>query len=234
MNTGLNAFFGYRIMFDLADGIMGFQALPCFVAGTRIMTPSGEVDVAELQQGDVVLTAGGEARPIIWVGRRHINCLRHPSPEAVLPVCIAAHAFGAGLPKRDLLLSPDHALFLEGALIPVKYLINGSTVAQVQASHVSYYHIELARHEVILAEGLPAETYLETGSRSAFVNGGRTTQLHAEFAPGGADRHLHWEAAGYAPLVVTGPAVERAKLRLRRHDAPVSGRVRHRTAARTP
>ncbi len=217
VNTGLNAFFGYRVMFDVADGLVGFQALACFAAGTRITTPRGELAIETLQPGDVVTTLSGEARPIVWMGRRTVDCRRHPSPSAVWPVRIEAHAFGPDLPKRALLLSPDHALFLEGALIPVKYLINGTTVAQIERTRITYHHIELARHDVILAHGLPAETYLETGHRAAFTNGGSIVQAHPRFAPCGTDAGAQWEAFGYAPLTVTGPALQRAQRQLRRY-----------------
>ena len=51
--------------------------------------------------------------------------------------------------------SPDHAVFIDGVLIPVRYLINGRTIVQEPADEVTYYHVELPRHDVIFAEGLP-------------------------------------------------------------------------------
>jgi autotransporter passenger strand-loop-strand repeat protein len=217
VNTGIGAFFGESVMFDLADGVMGFEPVSCFARGTLIATPSGFVAVEALRIGDRVTTVSGEARPIIWIGRRSIDCRRHPAPETVLPVRLRADAFGPGRPLRDLLLSPDHALYLDGVLIPVKYLINGDTVAQRDCRQVTYYHIELASHDVILAEGLPAETYLEAGHRAAFVNGDAVVQLHPAFAPDTMDAQLRWEAVGYAPLAVTGAAVERARQTLKSH-----------------
>ena len=81
---------------------------------------------------------------------------------------IAAHAFAPGLPHRVLHLSPDHALWLDGVLIPAHLLVNGASVARQAVDDITYWHIELARHDIILAEGLPAETYLDTGNRRAF------------------------------------------------------------------
>lgn len=216
VNTGLNAFFGYRVMYDLADGLLGFEQISCFAAGTRIMTSRGEIAVEKLQIGDTVVTMDGRTLPIGWVGHRLVDCRRHPSPQAVWPVRVKAHSFGHGLPKRDLFLSPDHALFLEGVLIPVKCLLDGDAIAQVQRRSVTYYHIELDRHQVILAEGLPAETYLEIGARSAFENGGSILQAHPVFAPGGAEASLLWESRGYAALVVAGPVVDEIRRKLRR------------------
>ena len=79
-----------------------------------------------------------------------------------------AGAFGDGRPNRDLVLSPDHAVFTNDALIPIRYLINGRTVVQEFASEIFYYHVELPAHAVILAEGMPCESYLDTGNRAAF------------------------------------------------------------------
>jgi hypothetical protein len=156
-----------------------------------------------LREGDVVVTAAGEPRPIRWIGHRRIDCRRHPKPHDVWPVRVHAGAFGDGLPRRELWLSPDHAVFVEGVLIPVRYLINGRTIVQQRIREVTYYHVELATHDVILAEGLPCESYLDTGNRSDFANGG-AVKLHPTFARGTS------AASGCAELVLeavatTGP-----------------------------
>ncbi|MBV9756972.1 MAG: Hint domain-containing protein [Alphaproteobacteria bacterium] len=85
--------------------------------------------------------------------------------------------------EARLLLSPDHALFCDDALIPVQQLINGATILQEKAAGVHYFHVELGRHAVVLAEGLPAESYLNTGNRGQFENGGGAISLFADFAP---------------------------------------------------
>jgi collagen type I/II/III/V/XI/XXIV/XXVII alpha len=115
---------------------------------------------------------------------------------------------------RKLLLSPDHSVLVMDVLIPVKQLTNGATVAQIDAGTVTYYHLELPRHDVVLAEGLPTETYLETGGRSAFANGGDAMQLHPDFAPNATNAGLIWDAFGYAPLTVSGSPVDRARAML--------------------
>ncbi|GAN79176.1 parallel beta-helix repeat (two copies) [Acidocella aminolytica 101 = DSM 11237] len=187
------------------------QTLACFARGTHIATGRGNVAVEDLVEGDLVLTLDGTLQPIRWIGQRTVDCRRHSRPEAILPVRVRAHAFGPGQPGRDLFLSPDHALFLEGVLIPVKYLMNGDSITQFRCARITYYHVELAWHDIILADGLPAETFLDTGNRGVFANGGKTSELHPDFAPMGVDHLLLWEAHGYAPLVVTGPEVERAR-----------------------
>ena len=144
----------------------------------------------------------GSAQPITWIGHRTVDCTRHPKPHQVHPVRISAHAFGPNRPCRDLYLSPDHALYINDVLIPVKHLINGNSIAQVARNEVSYYHIELPAHEVLLAEKLPAESYLDTGDRANFANSPGPVALHPDFAS------RRWEAEGCAPLVVAGPEVD--------------------------
>lgn len=156
---------------------------PCFAAGTRILTPRGNVPIERLREGDAMLTASGGRERIQWIGYRDVDCRRHIDRRRALAIRIAAHAFGQDRPKRPLLLSPDHSVFVEGVLIPVKFLVNDRSIRQVEVDAVSYSHIELERHEVALVEGLPAETYLETGERNAFTNAGGVMQLHPDFAP---------------------------------------------------
>lgn len=96
-----------------------------------------------------------------------------------------------------------HAVFADGVLIRVKYLINGRTIEQVAVDCVTYYHIELPLRDAPLAEGLPAETYLDTGDRGAFANGGVPIRLFPDFST-----HAicdMWEANACAPLMVSGP-----------------------------
>jgi hypothetical protein len=95
---------------------------------------------------------------------------------------ITLGAFGPDLPRRDLFLSPDHAVYLRGVLVPIRLLINGRTIAQVPVDKVTWYHVELSRHDVLLAEGLPAESYLDTGNRGMFENGGQPLMLHPDMA----------------------------------------------------
>ncbi len=133
-------------------------APPCFAAGTRITTERGETAVELLRVGDRVRTMLGDRwEPVMWIGNRRVDCRQHPKPHKVWPVRIAAGTFGLGIPLRDLFLSPDHAVFVNHVLIPVKYLINHRSIEQVVTDEVVYYHIELARHNVPLAEGLPSE-----------------------------------------------------------------------------
>lgn len=194
-------------------------AAPCFATGTRIRTEEGEVAVEDLAIGDMVLTVTGEALPIRWIGQRLVAVSRHPAPESVRPIRVPAHAFGAGLPARDLILSPDHALFAEGVLVPVKHLVGAGGIAPVAMEQVTYWHVELDRHEVILAEGLPAESYLDTGDRPSFANAGGTMTLHPAWGSVRTDVTLILESLGYAPLKVAGAEVARIRAMLQQGEA---------------
>ena len=149
-------------------------------------------------------------RPVRWIGRARVDLDRHAHPAQVAPVRIRAGAFADGTPRRDLLLSPDHAVFLNGALIPARLLLNGATIMQEKPTgRVRYFHLELDSHDVLLAEGLPAESYLDTGNRSAFDNGGTVQALHPDFSA------RVWDERGGAPLLLGGDAVAREWTRLR-------------------
>ncbi len=189
---------------------------PCFAAGTRIATDAGDVAVEDLNIGDNVLTAPDAApQSIVWIGQRLVDCRHHPNPRKVWPVRIAAGAFAPCQPARDLFLSPDHAVFVDDVLIPVKYLINGGSIAQIEMDDVEYYHIELAHHDIIVAEGLPVESYLDTGDRASFANGGAAMDLFPVFGSGVGLEILR-EACSRAPLVIVGAVVEGVRRRLDR------------------
>jgi hypothetical protein len=181
--------------------------VPCYCRGTHILTERGEVAVEDLRVGDLAVTASGAHRPIVWIGHRALDLRRHPDALAVLPVRVRANAFGEGQPRRDLWLSPGHNIACEGTLMPISSLINGRSVAQIEQDCVEYWHVELDAHDILLAEGLPAESYLDCGNRRGFANGGAFVEAHPDFAP------RHW-AETCLPLVKQGPSVATAKARL--------------------
>ena len=188
---------------------MTVVTVTCFAAGTQIATDRGPVAVEQLQPGDRVSAHFARAfLPAIWIGHRQVDCRRHPEPRKVWPIRIQTGCFGQGLPSRELLLSPDHAVLVDDVLIPVKYLINGTTIAQTEVDEVSYYHIELERHDIVFAEGLPAESYLDTGDRANFANGGVVVSAYPDFAT------RVWESEGCAPLAITGAVVAAARRRV--------------------
>ena len=165
---------------------------------------------------EVCVLFGGVPARVAWVGYRSVDCLHHPEPRLVWPVRIRQGTFGKGLPQRDLMLSPDHAVYADGVLIPVKYLINGTSIVQTPVDTVTYYHIELERHDVVFAEGLPTESYLDTGNRANFANGGEVMRLFPDFANHGLNAPYVWEALGCARLVVTGAELARVRRKIAR------------------
>lgn len=188
-------------------------SVACFAEGTRIATPNGSRRVEQLTTEDHVRLADGGSARVTWIGHRHIDCDRHPMPASVMPVRIRRDAFAPGRPSRDLFLSPDHAVHHEGVLIPIHCLINGGAISVAPRARVTYYHVELARHDILLAEGLPVESYLEAGGRSSFQNGGPVIQLHPDLFGLTAD------GFGCAPRVVTGPIVDATRRHLAARDA---------------
>jgi hypothetical protein len=187
--------------------LMGFS-VNCFAAGTRILAQQGDIPVEQLQIGDELILHGGGTAPIRWIGQRAIEPARHPHPESVNPIRIKAGALMDGVPRRDLILSPDHALYLDGALIPAKALINGTTIRQETRKKIHYYHIELDKHGIIYAEGTPSESYLDTGNRANFNDGGVSIALHPDFA------QTTRESQGCAPFHESGAIVETVRARL--------------------
>ncbi len=180
---------------------------PCFAEGTKLRTARGEVAVEALAVGDEMPTRlGGGAARVVWTGFRRVDCRRHPRPQDVMPVRVRKGAFAAGVPARDVVLSPDHAVFQGGVLIPVRYLVNDATIVQETVAAVTYWHVELERHDVIEAAGLAVESYLDTGNRGDFANVPGALRLHPTFGREDAAMAT-WEARACAPLRLGGAEV---------------------------
>jgi collagen type I/II/III/V/XI/XXIV/XXVII alpha len=206
---------------DSASSAANNRPVACFAAGTWIATTRGHVAVETVHPGAWVCTVvHGDQAEVIWVGRRTVDCARHPEPTLVWPVRVSADAFGRGIPAADLFLSPNHAVYVDRVLIPVRLLVNGRTVRQVMTERISYHHIELARHDVLLANGMPAESYLDTGDRARFSNGGDVITLHPDFSARAR------ETSGCATLVESGRILDTVRNRL------ATGGVRHRRRTR--
>jgi hypothetical protein len=162
----------------------GSELITCFTAGTLIMTERGEVPVEQLKAGDMVRTASGELRPVKWLGVQPIS-LMFMSRDRSMPVRIAAGALGAMQPARDLVVSPGHAVLVDGVLCNASALINGTTITRaVQDANFSYYHVELDSHDLLISEGLASESYLCTMDRNMYANAKDYERAHgADTAP---------------------------------------------------
>ena len=156
---------------DAAGGILVSEAgAPCFCPGTRIRTPTGDRPIEEFAIGDQVVTVAGRHRPVRWLGHRRYAGRLLRGRTDLLPIRFVAGALGPGNPVRDLVVSPLHALLIEGVLVPAARLVNGVSVRQDVVDAVAYIHLELDSHDVIWAEGTPAETFFDDDSRALFEN----------------------------------------------------------------
>ena len=202
---------GTSLVSDIAPGATagsptGFTLdLPCFAAGTRILTAEGEIPVEDLRPGMRVPTGSGRLRAIVWVGRTVVDLARHAEPVRAAPITVLANAFAPGVPGRALRLSPDHAVLAGGGLIPIRLLVNGATILRAAAARmVRYFHVELDGHDILLAEGLPAESYLDTGNRAIFAGVMGARPLHPDLSA------RSWDGASCRPLLLGGAAVAAA------------------------
>ena len=163
----------------------------CFLAGTVISCPGGARPIEDLAVGDLVVTADGDVRPVRFVGRQTVATM-FADPLRTRPIRIAAGALGAGLPIRDLCVSPDHALFIGGALVQAGALVDGAAIAPMTdlPERFTYFHVELADHSLILAEGVPAETFVDNVTRRRFDNYADYEALYGEHAPSIAEMAL--------------------------------------------
>ena len=143
----------------------------CFLKGTRIRAGQGEVLVENLATGDLVVTASGEIKPVRWIGTGRVIASR-ARRNAATPVIVRKGALADNVPHHDLRVTKGHAFHLDGVLIPVEFLVNHRSIMwDDHAGEVSLYHVELDTHDVLLANGAPAESYRDDGNRWLFQNG---------------------------------------------------------------
>ena len=182
----------------------------CYCSGTLIRTARGDVAVEDLRVGDLAVTASGAHRPIRWLGHRTVDCTQRPGSRALWPVRVAAHAFGDNRPDRDLYLSPGHSVcvsVIDEALIPIQELVNGSTIAYADMEEVTYWHVELDSHDILLANNLPAESFLKMGANRALIDDTAASDLPLEVL---ARTHADF----CRPFVDSGPLLALLRQRL--------------------
>ena len=202
----------------------------CYAKGTYIGTENAAVPVERLQEGDLVLTLSGDLEPVKWIGHRTVDCKRHPDSNEANPVRILKGAFSENQPSRDLFLSPLHSLYVNGIFVPAIDLVNDLTIFQEARSKITYYHVELASHNVIYAEGMTAETYLDDNNRDFFVTGAdsEVVQLDASMPQMTSDEI--WQNKGFAKVMREGAEVEAIRAQLLGRAALVLDKVEQKAA----
>jgi hypothetical protein len=167
----------------------------CFAAGTRLATPRGPRRVEEIAVGDLVTTRDHGAQPVRWIGRRALSAaeIRAAGAVRLAPVRIAAGALGPGRPRRDLRVSPQHRVLVAGwraelhfgeaeVLVAACHLVDGNRITVEPPDRgVTYLHLMFDRHEIVLAEGLPAESFRAGRAALGSVAPAALAELHALF-----------------------------------------------------
>ncbi len=160
----------------------------CFLAGTRLATPHGEIAIESLRTRDLVTTAAGEARPIKWLARMRFERLDGEAwGRDVRPVRITAGALDGQTPHRDLRVSGAHLIFVDGVLIPAGDLVNGTSIILEDAldrTFIEYFHVELEAHDILIADGAAAESLqAKSTNRRLFDNYDEFVRLYGANAP---------------------------------------------------
>jgi hypothetical protein len=144
----------------------------CFLRGTKIRTAEGERKIEDLAIGDLLPTMFGGLRLVQWIGRYPIKKSDPEKPwtKDALPVRIARSALGPNVPHADLYVTAAHSLLVDGVLVPAQMLVNGTTITHYEPAgdELEFFHVKLESHDVVYAEGAPAETLLNVDE--SFVN----------------------------------------------------------------
>jgi len=211
-NTTLNVSSGATLVQPLNIGAGGVAningvSLPCFLAGSMIRTPDGETAVENLAIGDDILTLDHHTgktitRRITWIGSGEMHASKALAADlSGFPVCVLKDALGPNVPHKDMLVTAEHCLYLNGAFVPVRMLTNGKTIFyDMSRTHYSYYHVETAEHSIIWADGVPTESFLDTGSSVRMNQSDAVVRLPR--------KGVTWQTHAAAPLTADAAFVE--------------------------
>lgn len=173
----------------------------CFCRGTMIATPSGARKIETLTTGDFVLTDAGEARQVVWLGSSRVPSSALRQNPNIRPVVIPANAFGPGLPKLDLHVSPQHRIVLQdpacellfgdpAVLVPAKYLVGTFAEVAQPTAEVEYFHILLEEHEMLVSNGLATESFQPARRMIDVMDPASRARLEAQMEALGAENLL--------------------------------------------
>ncbi|GCD55168.1 hypothetical protein NBRC3222_0505 [Acetobacter pasteurianus NBRC 3222] len=179
--------------------------VPCFLAGTEISVNGATRKVEDLAVGDridVLVNGKTEQKTVTWVGKStSVAAPFLPLDMAGYPVRIVKDALAEGVPFKDMLITPEHCLYLNGCFVPARMLVNGQSIFYDQSfTSYDYYHVETEDHAIITADGVLTESYLDTGNRRSFRQNGDVVAMPRT-------RNLTWDDAA-APLNVSRAFVE--------------------------
>jgi len=157
--------------------INGLCVTVCYAENTLILTEKGYMPIQNIKVGDKIITKGKihqntyiEKEPIkldevIWISKFKVNNMNSESR----PICIKKHALGLNSLFKDLYVSPNHSILINGKMTPARFLVNGETVYQdTECDEITYYHLECEEHVAIVANGVLAESYLDCNNRYVF------------------------------------------------------------------
>lgn len=199
----------------------------CFLAGSMIETPQGKCAVEDIRAGDEINTFDWHdntytAKPVIWTGKKKASVRpERPDDEAGYPVRILKDALAQGIPCKDMLITAEHCLFFDGKFIPVRMLVNGRSIFYDRSIlSYTYYHVETEEHAVIVADGMLTESYLDTGNRRTFQQGGSVVRI--------GHKPRTWLDDAAAPLGVGRDFVEPIFRRIEEHAVKTGHSVRFR------
>ncbi|NVN05412.1 Hint domain-containing protein [Asaia spathodeae] len=210
--------------YSLLDTSNGLAIVVCYLAGTMIRTPDGSKAVELLKNGDMVLVRAGDEdilREVIWTGQGHCSVNSALEDDrAGYPVCIRKGAIDEMIPDRDMHVTADHCLLIDGKFVPVRMLVSESTIFYDRSvTEYTYYHFETREHSIVVADGILSESYLDTGNRYIFDV--QSARLHP------LSERKTWEHDAAAPLCTTRCEIEPIFRRLVARSGVAAAEVPH-------
>lgn len=171
----------------------------CFLAGTFIRTQQGMKRIEDIVPGDSVYSRTHlniwQLRKVTWAGKQTTTVAAYkPDDLAGYPVCIRKNAITEGVPFADLYVTAEHCMFFDGCFVPIRLLVNGKTIFYDRSfTTYEYYHIELEKHSIIVANGALSESYLDTGNSHYFTSKALSNNA--------ASKVKNWDRDAAAPLI---------------------------------